>query len=176
MPQPEKSARAPSSALSVWMVLPHIRRCLPTVTSDQRPSRSAKMTVARTGRAWTYQITDKTCSCRSDSRLVVGCQARHGRASEVASCETYLQNFTANLRGWLHASAPSTNFGQIEPLRYHMARSPFLRSALDGDVGLPELALGPVAHRVDYGAPRGGCCDDGYRGSEDTVPTGSSRI
>src|SRR5262249_49809848 len=96
--------------------------------------------------------------------------------SEVASCETYLQNFTANLRGWLHASAPSTNFGQIEPLRYHMARSPFLRSALDGDVGLPELALGPVAHRVDYGAPRGGCCDDGYRGSEDTVPTGSSRI
>ena len=46
----------------------------------------------------------------------------------------------------------------------------FLGSALDGDVGLPELALGPVAHRVNYGDPRGGCCDDGFGGGEDTGP------
>ena len=37
MPQHGKSPRTPSSALSIWMVLPHVQRRLPTVTSDHRP-------------------------------------------------------------------------------------------------------------------------------------------
>jgi hypothetical protein len=40
----------------------------------------------------------------------------------------------------------------------------FLRSAFDGDVGPPRLALGLVAHRVDDGDPRNVGCDAGLRG------------
>jgi len=36
-----------------------------------------------------------------------------------------------------------------------------------------KLGLGRVAHRVDYGDPRGGCCDDGFRGIKPTGPTGN---
>src|SRR5215831_5096202 len=32
-----------------------------------------------------------------------------------------------------------------------------------------KLALGRVAHRVDYGDPRGGCRDDGFRGIKPTA-------
>ena len=45
-----------------------------------------------------------------------------------------------------------------------------------GDVGPTKLALGPVAHCLDSGVPRGVCCDDGYRGSEVTAQTGNPRI
>jgi hypothetical protein len=46
-----------------------------------------------------------------------------------------------------------------------------LRSAPDGDVGHPKLAMGPIAHRFDNGDPRDRCCVDGFRGGEGTRPT-----
>ena len=36
-----------------------------------------------------------------------------------------------------------------------------------------KLALGRVAHCVDYGDSRGGCRDDGFRGIKPTGPTGN---
>ena len=45
-----------------------------------------------------------------------------------------------------------------------------MRRALDGDVWQPKLALGSVAHRVDYDDPRRGCSDNGLRRDEDTSP------
>src|SRR5262249_30573257 len=53
------------------------------------------------------------------------------------------------------------------------ASKPFLRNTLNGVVGPPKLALGPVAHRVDYGDPRDSCCCDGFRVGEDPRPTGN---
>src|SRR5215472_5733797 len=50
-----------------------------------------------------------------------------------------------------------------------------LRGALDGNVGPPKLALGPVAHRVDRCDSRNGCCDDGFRDGEDAGTIGSPR-
>ena len=40
----------------------------------------------------------------------------------------------------------------------------FEEGAFDGDVGQPKLALGSVAHRVDYDDPCGSCFDNGVRG------------
>ena len=45
---------------------------------------------------------------------------------------------------------------------------------LDGDIEQPKLALGSVAHRVDYDDPRGSCSDNGFRGDEDTSPIGNA--
>ena len=58
MPQHGKSPRTSSSALSVWMVLPHIRRRVPTVTSDQWRSCSAKMRRAGSRRLYIGQILE----------------------------------------------------------------------------------------------------------------------
>jgi len=49
------------------------------------------------------------------------------------------------------------------------------RTLLDGVVRPHKLDLGLVAHRLDHGDPRGGCCDNGFRGGEDTGPTGNPR-
>ena len=47
--------------------------------------------------------------------------------------------------------------------------------SFDGDVGQPKLALGSVAHRVDYDDPCGSCSDNGVRGDEDTSPIGNAK-
>jgi hypothetical protein len=51
----------------------------------------------------------------------------------------------------------------------------FEEGAFDGDVGQPKLALGSVAHRVDYDDPCGGCSDNGIRWDEDTSPIGNAK-
>src|SRR4051812_30604640 len=62
-----------------------------------------------------------------------------------------------------------------EPPRRLATVKPFLRSALDGDIGPPRLGLGLVAHRVDAGDPRDGGCDTGLRGDEYTGAAGNPR-
>jgi hypothetical protein len=49
------------------------------------------------------------------------------------------------------------------------------KGPLDGIVRPPKLGMGPVAHRADYGDARWGCCDDGLRVDEHTVPTGTPK-
>jgi hypothetical protein len=90
--------------------------------------------------------------------------------------ETLQQSAVADMSGCLHDAWPNLDVGLRVRDRGQTGLpivKIFLRSALNGDVGPLRLALGLVAHRVDHGDPRGGRCDDGFRGDEGTGPTGS---